>query len=206
MEESAWVQMAQAGDGAAFAHLVDVYQGHVFNLAYRMLRHRQDAEDAAQETFLRAYRQLATYRPSERFSTWLLAIDAHLCVDQLRRRRFGWVALDEAPVVGALFSREPDPEQSALAAEDREMVRRLLDRLPAKYRLVTLLRYTYDLSIAEIASVTGASEGAVKTQLCRAREMLAAEMRATGEGALDRRPEPPAVAVSRAGGVRANAV
>lgn len=172
MDETAWVQRAQAGDEVAFAHLVETYQAHVFNLAYRMLGHRQDAEDAAQEAFLRAYRQLSTFRPEQRFSSWLLAIAAHYCVDQLRRRRFLWLSLDEAPVVGTLSSREPGPEEAVLSHEQRDEVRRLLDRLPPRYRLVTLLRYTYDLSVAEIATVVGASEGAVKTQLCRAREML----------------------------------
>ena len=172
MDETTWVQRAQAGDEAAFAHLVETYQSYVYNLAYRMLGHRQDAEDAAQETFLRAYRQLATFRPEQRFSSWLLAIDAHYCVDQLRRRRFQWLSLEEAPVVGTLSSREPGPEDIALSSEQRDAVRRMLDRLPTRYRLVTLLRYSYDLSVAEIASVVGASEGAVKTQLCRARQML----------------------------------
>lgn len=77
MDNHSWVERAQQGDAAAFAHLVEQYQAHVYNLAYRMPGHAEEAEDAAHETFLRAFRQLRTYRPGEHFLTWLLAIDAH---------------------------------------------------------------------------------------------------------------------------------
>ena len=177
MDDIALIQRARQGDDAAFAGLVQAYQSQVFNLAYRMLRHRQEAEDAAQETFLRAFRQLSTFRADQRFSAWLLAIAAHYCVDQLRRRRFLWLSLEDVPIIGSLVSHEPDPESAALAAEQRDEVSRLLACLPTRYRLVTILRYTYDLPTSEIAAIVGSSEGAVKTQLCRARDMLAAEIR-----------------------------
>jgi RNA polymerase sigma-70 factor (ECF subfamily) len=177
MDDTALVQRALAGDDAAFAGLVEAYQSQVYNLAYRMLRHRQEAEDAAQETFLRAFRQLSTYRQDQRFSSWLLAIASHYCVDQLRRRRFLWISLEDVPIIRSLVSREPQPESAALSAESRDEVTRLLNCLPPRYRLVTVLRYNYDLPTAEIAAIVGATDGAVKTQLCRARDMLAAEMR-----------------------------
>jgi RNA polymerase sigma-70 factor (ECF subfamily) len=182
MDDTVLVQRALRGDDAAFAGLVEAYQAQVFNLAFRMLRQRQEAEDAAQETFLRAFRQLPSYKQDRRFSSWLLAIAAHYCVDQLRRRRFTWLSLEDVPVIGSLVSREPQPESAALAAEQRDEVARLLRCLPPQYRLVTILRYNYDLPIAEIAIIVGATEGAVKTQLCRAREMLAAEIRRQSPG------------------------
>jgi hypothetical protein len=81
------------------------------------------------------------------------------------------------PIIGNLVSREPQPEGEALAAEQRDEMAKLLDCLPARYRLVTVLRYSYDLPTAEIAAIVGSTDGAVKTQLCRARDMLAAEIR-----------------------------
>ncbi|MDP3046352.1 MAG: sigma-70 family RNA polymerase sigma factor [Chloroflexota bacterium] len=177
MDDTALVQRAREGDDAAFARLVEAYQSQVFNLAYRMLRQRQEAEDAAQETFLRAFRQLSTYKPDQRFRSWLLAIAAHYCVDQLRRRRFLWLSLEDVPIIGSLVSHEPQPESAALAAEQRDEVAMLLNCLPPRYRLVTVLRYNYDLPTAEIAAIVGSTDGAVKTQLCRARDMLAAEIR-----------------------------
>jgi hypothetical protein len=89
------------------------------------------------------------------------------------------------PIIGSLVSREPQPESAALAAEQHDEVAVLLNCLPPRYRLVTVLRYNYDLPTAEIAAIVGSTDGAVKTQLCRARDMLAAEIRKqtpTGEG------------------------
>lgn len=172
MEEHACVQRAARGDEAAFASLVEQYQGPVYNLAFRMLGNREDAEDAAQETFLRAYAQLSTYDPARKFSSWLLSIAAHHCIDQLRRRRFAWLPIDFLDTVDWMWAGRNQPEQAALDGEDRDEVRRLLLLLPAKYRLVLVLRYWYDLSYEEIARITKMSEAAVKTRLHRAREML----------------------------------
>ena len=93
MEEQLLVARAQQGDHTAFAQLVEQYQRPVYNLAYRMLGNAQDAEDAAQETFLRVYKQFKRYDRRQKFATWLLAIAAHYCIDRLRRRRFLWLSM-----------------------------------------------------------------------------------------------------------------
>ena len=85
--EVKWVREARTGDAAAFSKLVEAYQTPVYNLAYRMLGNAAEAEDAAQETFIRAYTRLNTYDPDRKFSSWLLAIASHYCIDVLRRRR-----------------------------------------------------------------------------------------------------------------------
>jgi RNA polymerase sigma-70 factor (ECF subfamily) len=176
MDEAALVQRVLAGDNSAFAPLVEAYQGKLYGLACHLLGDRDEAEDAAQEAFLRAYRQLGSFRTEQRFGPWLLAICAHYCVDRLRRRRFHWLRLGEEALAERLVSHEAGPEETTLAKESEGEVRRLLDGLPERYRTVTVLRYVYDLSVAQIATSTGTSEGAVKTQLCRARQMLAAQM------------------------------
>jgi RNA polymerase sigma-70 factor (ECF subfamily) len=164
------VQQALAGDQSAFAALVQRYQSAVFNMAYRMLGDPTEAEDAAQEVFVRAWNQLHTFQQDRRFSTWLLSIASHHAIDMLRRRK-PQAPLDDV----ALFieSDDPQPDELALQGEQREMVQRLLNRLPEKYRSVTVLRYYNDLSYDEIARATGLTESAVKTQLHRARRMLA---------------------------------
>src|SRR5215210_6371969 len=86
-EERAWIGRALAGDQTAFAALVERYQGAVYNLCYRMLGSPGEAEDAAQDVFLRAWTKLHTFQQDRRFSTWLLAIASHWCIDLLRRRR-----------------------------------------------------------------------------------------------------------------------
>lgn len=177
-EERVWIERALAGDQTAFAALVERYQGAVYNLCYRMLGGAAEAEDAAQDAFLRAWCQLHTFQRERKFSTWLLSIASHHCIDLLRRRRGISVPLDSVEIWAT--STEPEPEASTLAAEARETVRALLDTLPPKYRLVTVLRYFRDLSYLEIAAMTGLSESAVKTQLHRARKMLADTIRLKG--------------------------
>ena len=171
------VQAALAGDQSAFADLVTRYQSAVFNMAYRMLGDPTEAEDAAQEVFVRAWNQLRTFHLDRRFSTWLLSIASHHCIDMLRRRK------PTAPLDGiALFvpSDAAEPDELALQGEQRDMVQRLLKTLPEKYRTVTVLRYYNDLSYDEIAKMTGLTESAVKTQLHRARRMLAEQLSVAG--------------------------
>ena len=86
-DELAWVLQAQQGNDEAFTKLVEEHQTHVYNLCYRMLGEPEAAEDAAQETFLRAYQNLHRYDQTRSFATWLLSIGAHYCIDRLRRRK-----------------------------------------------------------------------------------------------------------------------
>jgi RNA polymerase sigma-70 factor (ECF subfamily) len=136
-----------------------------------MLGSAEDAEDASQEIFLRAYTRLGSFDRERRFSTWLLSIGSNYCIDRLRRRRFAWVTLDDAAF--ALPAKEPGPERSALSHEQREIIQRALQKLPETYRLVMVLRYWQDLSYDEISKATGLPESTIKTRLHRARHMLA---------------------------------
>jgi RNA polymerase sigma-70 factor (ECF subfamily) len=170
------VQAALAGDQSAFAELVTRYQSAVYNLAYRMLGDPTDAEDAAQEVFVRAWNQLRTFQLDRRFSTWLLSIASHHAIDMLRRRKPS-APLDDVALY--VQSDEPEPDEIVLRSEQSEDVKRLLNTLPDKYRSVTVLRYYNDLSYNEIANMTGLTESAVKTQLHRARRMLADQLMAT---------------------------
>jgi RNA polymerase sigma-70 factor (ECF subfamily) len=173
------VRAALNGDQSAFGELVTRYQTAVYNLAYRMLGDPTEAEDATQEVFVRAWNQLHTFQLDRRFSTWILSIASHHAVDLLRRRR------PTAPLDGvALFkpSDAPEPDEVALQNEQRDMVRRLVAALPDKYRSITVLRYYSGLSYEEIAAVTGQTESAVKTQLHRARRMLAEKLMETQGG------------------------
>jgi RNA polymerase sigma-70 factor (ECF subfamily) len=168
--EQEWIEAAQQGDHSAFARIVEAYMSPVHNLAYRMLGNAAEAEDAAQEVFLRAYLKLASYDRGRKFSTWLLAITSNYCIDLLRRRRAPMVDLDDVEFV--VESREPGPEQIAVEGEQREAVARAIDALPPGYRLPTVLRYYNDLPYDEIERITGLSEQTVKSRLFRARRMI----------------------------------
>jgi len=172
-QEGQWVQAALNGDQRAFAHLVDAYKVPVYNLCFRMLGNQGDAEDAAQETFVRVYTRLSSYDPEQRLSSWILAVASHYCIDRLRRQRIRWLSLDDLLPTHQLLREEEQPEPALLQNERTAEVQSLLQALPPEYRLVIALRYWQDLSYEEIAKTVGSSESAVKSRLHRERKMLA---------------------------------
>lgn len=174
-EEQAWLEAARQGDKEAFGRLIDAYQGPVYNLAYRMLGNRGEAEEAAQEAFIRAYTKLDSYDPARKFSTWMLSITSNYCIDLLRKRRALLLSLDHPlPPHPALMSDRADgPEAQATDSEREEMVQSLLQTLPEDYRQAVVLFYWYDLSYQEIAEVMDTTVSAIKSRLFRARRQLA---------------------------------
>jgi len=174
--ERLWVQKAASGDEEAFSRLVEAYQRPVYNLAYRMLGNGAEAEDAAQETFLRVYKRLDTYDPKRKFSSWILSIASHHCIDRLRRRRGDPLSTQEIKGSRWIPDPKPKPEERSLANERDAEIRALLEELPTQYRLVIVLRYWQDLSYDDMAQITGATVSAVKSRLHRARKMMAGKV------------------------------
>ncbi len=191
MSESELVARAQAGDANAFTQLVGLYQTPIYNLSYRMLGEAREAEDAAQETFLRAYAQLYRYQLARSFKTWLFSIASHHCIDRLRKRRLTWLSLDE-PLEPhpALNEPTPGPEDSALRREQTQLIQMMLQQLSPEDRNVVILRYWHDLSYEEIAAATTGSVSAVKSRLHRARASLAALLKNDSCGAAVPVPQP----------------
>ncbi len=173
LSDAELVELVLAGQQDAFEVLVERYKDAVQNLAYRMLSNVTEAEDVTQEVFVRAYTQLATYKPAHKFSTWLLSIASHLAIDQLRRRRFLALPLEDVPFLEWITDLGAGPEQSALEGEQQDEIQAYLQKLPGKYRAVILLRYWYDLSYEEIAMALNLTPALVKARLHRARELLA---------------------------------
>ncbi|MDT8305715.1 MAG: sigma-70 family RNA polymerase sigma factor [Anaerolineae bacterium] len=174
-EEEVWLEQARRGDRVAFGKLVEAYQGPVYNLAYRMLNNRGEAEEAAQEAFIRAFTRLETYDPSRKFSTWLLSITSNYCIDLIRKRRATLLSIDEPlPPHPALMSDRADgPESQAVNSERQVLVQQLLATLPEDYRQAVILRYWYDLSYEEIAETMDTTVSAIKSRLFRARRQMA---------------------------------
>ena len=172
-DELVLIRRTRAGDQQAFARLVEQYQSQVYNLCYRMLGNASDAEEAAQETFLRAFSRLKTYDESRKFSSWLLSIGSHYCIDRLRRRRFTWTDIDD--VAPKLESPHHDerPEQVYLQTEMADEVQQMLGTLSPLYRTVLILRYYQHASYEEMGEILGVSESAVKSRLHRARKAMA---------------------------------
>jgi RNA polymerase sigma-70 factor (ECF subfamily) len=155
-----------------------------------MLGEATEAEDAAQETFLRAYDQFGRYDPARCLKTWLLAIAHHHCIDRLRQRRGPCLDVDDEAIADCLVGGRPDddPEVRALQNERNRGIQALLVRLAPEDRALVVMRYWYGLSYVEMAETTHTTVGAVKSRLHRARgtleDMLAANAgsdRRTGE-------------------------
>jgi RNA polymerase sigma-70 factor (ECF subfamily) len=172
--ESIWLARAQKGDAEAFSQLIEVYQRPVFNLCYRMLSNEGDAEDAAQETFLRAYKSMRNYDSSRPFATWLLSIAAHYCIDQIRKRRMAVVSMEDLPYPD-LTDDTPGPESTVSRREMQRRIQVLLDTLNPTDRAAVVMYYWYDYSYEEIARSLSLTVSAVKSRLHRARLGMAQE-------------------------------
>jgi RNA polymerase sigma-70 factor, ECF subfamily len=176
-DEKTWIIQAQQGSDEAFTQLVETYQKPVYNLCYRMLGEPESAEDAAQETFLRAYQNLHRYDVSRSFGTWILSIAAHYCIDNLRKKKFKMFSMDAENDDGAMFelpdTSAPDPELESVKRELRDRLHLLLKDLDTTDRAAIIMRYWYDFSEIEIADSLNLTVSAVKSRLHRSRRALA---------------------------------
>lgn len=167
------LKQTMQGDDNAFYQIVETYQQPVFNLCFRMLGNAEAAEDAAQETFWRAYQSIRKYNPNRPFGTWLMSIAAHYCIDQHRKRKLLETDIDEYTAEAIPDHNTPNPESVALQSEHRNQVQALLEELPEIDRAIIVLRYWHECSEEEISQVLDISVNAVKSRLHRARKKLA---------------------------------
>ena len=179
-DERAWIKQILAGDQQALEKLIEAYKAPVFNLAYRLLGDPAEAEDAAQETFVRIYTHLGDYDPERKLSSWVLSITSHYCIDRLRRRRSSWFSLDDLLTRRSFSDPHIGPEKAALRHEEADILNALLKALPDPYRNVLVLRYWQDLSYDEMAKMLNTTESAIKSRLHRARCILAERLKAKG--------------------------
>ncbi len=172
------LRVRDADDRSAFAELVGRYQHRLVGVMHHLVGHADEAEDLAQEVFLRVYRTRQKYTPKAKFATWLFTIANHLALNALRdRRRRPAVSLDPPdpaasgpwPADQLAPGRDPLPAHDVQQAELTDIVRKALDQLNDRQRMAVVLNKFEDLNYAEIAEVMGLSTKAVKSLLCRAR-------------------------------------
>lgn len=188
LDEAELIDRSRRGDLDAFNCLIAAYQSRVYNLCLRMLGSSEAADDATQETFLSAYRNIAGLRGASARS-WLLRIAANACIDELRRQRRRPAASLEARAHLAESGRPFDPpddpasrpEPLALRAELSEALQQELLRIPADQRLAIILCDIEGLSYEEIARTMGSSVGTVKSRISRGRARLREQLRAQPE-------------------------
>lgn len=172
------VEKVKKGDRNAFGDLVEIYQHQLYQICFRMLGNRQEAEDAAQEAFTRAYVNIHTFDRNRKFSTWLFRIATNLCIDRIRKKKPDYHL--DAELRGTegltLYSQIPNedmlPEEEILTMEVQERVQYEISRLPDKYRAAIVLKYMEELSLAEIGEILNLPIGTVKTRIHRGREAL----------------------------------
>ncbi len=168
-------------NSAAFAILYQEYYPRVFALCRLLLLTRDGAEDAAQETFTKAYKNFRQYQPERPFWHWVASIAHHHCIDELRQRnRWQNLEPDVEGVLDHLESPEPVTLDLLISAQDQHQVRKAIDGLPEKYRVPLVLAYLAQLSYDEIAALLGISRNHVGVLLLRAKERLRAQLRTTG--------------------------
>jgi RNA polymerase sigma-70 factor (ECF subfamily) len=178
---------AKAGDEQSFALLLHRYRTPLVNFLYRMVRNREQAEDLAQEVFIRVYRARADYVPSAKFTTWLFRIATNLALNSVRDNRHQRmeVSLDAPVTVDAedgderpidVAEKNPNIEEHLVAEVERDLIRHSIDKLPEKQRAAVLLHKYQELDYGEISKILECSESALKSLLFRAYETLRVEL------------------------------
>lgn len=177
------IKLVKKGDQSAFEEIVGYYQNKVFAICYRMIGNRQEAEDIAQEAFIRAYLNIQSFDEDRKFSTWLYRIATNLTIDRIRKKKPDYYL--DAEVKGTdglnLYAQLPMeqalPEEEVESLEMQSYIQNEIMQLPAKYRSIIALRFIDELSLKEISEVLEIPVGTVKTRIHRGREALRKRLR-----------------------------
>ncbi|HET7616723.1 MAG TPA: RNA polymerase sigma factor SigW [Bacillales bacterium] len=166
------------GDQQAFGELIELYQNKVYQICLRLIGNRQEAEDLAQEAFLRAYLNIDSYHIDKKFSSWLFRIATNLTIDRLRKKKPDYYldaeisGTDGVTMYAQLASNQELPEDQVVGLELQEKVQHEVMQLPPKYRSAIVLKYMEDLSLKEIGEILNIPVATVKTRIHRGREAL----------------------------------
>lgn len=171
-QDLADIRKASEGDRAAFARLVGKYQAYVFTISLRVLKDREVAEEAAQDTFIKVYKTLSSYRRDAKFSTWLYSVAYRTALDYARKKKTATQSLDNADNVLQIEDTADTPLQNTENNNLREVLAEALRKLPGVDGTIVSLYYQGGKSVKEIAGILGLSPSNVKVKLHRTREVL----------------------------------
>jgi RNA polymerase sigma-70 factor (ECF subfamily) len=175
-EERRLIARSVKQDGDAFGQLVARYADHIFNLAYRMVGNRTDAEDVAQETFIAAFKALPSFRADAKFSTWLYRIAANKCTDWLRVRQAKTAPSEREEEALDRAVESSTPERLLSQRQVAEHLERAIERLPPLYREAFVLKHVEGLSYAEMREILGVSTDTLKMRVYKGRLQLSREL------------------------------
>ena len=164
-----YIERVLKGDTQYFSYFVDKYKDIVYSIAFKVLRNREDAEEMAQESFIKAFKSLNTFKGNAKFSTWLYRITYNNCISEVRKKKLKFVSTDDVQI-----SDEPEEMNlDGIPAENRaKYVKEALEKLPEDEYTLILLYYFEDKSVEEIGEITKMTESNVKVKLFRSRKKL----------------------------------
>ncbi|WP_421382715.1 RNA polymerase sigma factor SigW [Bacillus salacetis] len=177
------IKQVLKGDQDAFAEVIELYKDKVFQICFRMLGNRHEAEDIAQEAFIRAYVNIHTFNQKRKFSTWLYRIATNLCIDRIRKKKPDYyldaevTGTDGLTMYSQVAAEGQLPEEEVEEMELQAEIQRQILKLPDKYRSVIVLKYIEELSLQEISEILDLPLGTVKTRIHRGREALRKQLR-----------------------------
>jgi len=176
-DDQVYIDKVKQGDSASFAFLVDRYKHMAYTIALRIMRNAEDAEDAAQEGFVKAYQQLHRFEGKSKFSTWLYTIVYRVAITKLEQQRVATVPIQEELTETYSNSYQTNQLESLQVSDQQKYIKDAIERLPATEGLLITLYYLDEKSIREIEEITGLSESNIKVKLFRARKVLEEQLR-----------------------------
>ena len=171
-EDKWYITRVLDGDANAFSHLIDRYKDMVYTLAYKMMRNHEEAEELAQDAFVKAYQSLKSFRGSSKFSTWLYKITYNSAISRLRKNRPDQYSIDESDYLANEYAETRNGFEELVLAERKRMLNRSLKELDGEEEFLITLYYYEEKKLEEIADITGLTKNNVKVKLFRARKRL----------------------------------
>jgi RNA polymerase sigma-70 factor (ECF subfamily) len=171
-QDNIYISKVLDGDRNAFAYLVDKYKTMVYSLALRLVKDREEAEEISQDSFIKAYQSLASFKGKAKFSSWLYRIVYNTAISRLRQQPAGRVSLDESNIADSLYMESKENYNTLSAGERKKYLEKALDSLEADEKMLVILYYYEERELDEIAEITQLTKTNTKVKLFRARKKM----------------------------------
>ncbi len=171
-DESYYIDAVKNGNVQAFTFLVDKYQNMIYTLALKLMKRAEDAEEMAQDTFVKAFQKIHTYEGKSRFSTWLYSITYNACISELRKRKISFASLDDRQISDQDEARMGDYFSETKKEDQERYLTLAMAKLPEDDQFLVTLYYYENQSMDEISAITGLTVSNVKIRIHRARKRM----------------------------------